>query len=586
MGRRGPLYANCPYCRVHLDVLRCPVGVPTMEVNVNEPEPLLRGYLSGAMSRRAFFAKALALGISAPSAAALLAACGTSSGPASAPAPTRARTADLQAIIRMAAGEDQWPVQGTGAKSTTFAYPLNVNVYEPLIYLASDFRLQPGLALSWELIPPSTWRFHLRQGVKFHDGSAMTADDVVWTWGKRQHLGKTLGTVSSTLGPNSVRKVDDFTVDFVPVIPNLRLPEQIVHPEGAIVPNGKNFDSSPPVGSGPFQVVSYTPNQSVTLNRFEQYWGTKPSAHQMAIRFLSDDQTRVQALQSGQVDFVLDIPPQSVATVKNTRGFHVVSAKAGENQLIYIDKKGNKPHDLGAEIAVRQAVSMSIDRNAYVSTAFDGNADPGRLMAPAAILGPYANLVAPVPHDPQKAGQVLDAAGWKMGANGIRTRGGRTLSLDLIGWAAVTPLSFQFLQSEMKQVGIQANIMAAADTPTYNNYYKSGAFDLDLEIPNQNDGNPAFLPVLRMYSKNPGTADFAPGTAFDQLAVTALDATTVGAVQQASAQMQQMLINQDYIVVPVAGVRRLYAMISQVNLSDPHPSQTNQLWTSLVKYTT
>jgi peptide/nickel transport system substrate-binding protein len=486
----------------------------------------------------------------------------------------------------MAAGEDQWPVQGTGPKSTTFAYPLNVNVYEPLIYLASDFSLQPGLALSWELIAPSTWRFHLRRGVKFHDGSSMTADDVVWTWGKRQQQGMTLGTVSATLGPNSVQKVDDYTVDFVTVTPNLRLPEQIVHPEGAIVPNGKNFDSSPPVGTGPFQVADYSPNQSVTLNRFEQYWGTKPKARQLAVRFLADDATRVQALQSGQVDFILDIPPQSVSTVKSTPQYHVVSAKAGENQLIYIDKSGQPPHDLGADPAIRQAVSMSIDRNAYVSTAFDGNADPGRWMAPQALLGPYANLVASVPYDPKTAGRVLDAAGWQMGSTGIRNKGGRTLTLDLIGWAAVTPLSFQFLQSEMKQVGIQANIKAAPDTPTYNSYYKGGSFDLDLEIPNQNDGNPAFLPVLRMYSKNTGTAKFAPGAAFDQLAQTALNATTAATVQKASAQMQQMLITQDYIVVPVAGVRRLYAMTSQVDLTDPHPSQTNQLWTSLVKYAT
>lgn len=555
-------------------------GVADMDEHANESSTLLEQALRGEISRRSFISRALALGIAAPSAAALLAACGSSpgGGPSS-------RSADLLATVRMAAGEDQWPVQGTGAKSTTFAYPLNVNVYEPLIYLASDYTLKPGLASSWQLIAPTTWRFHLRRGVKFHDGTPFTADDVIWTWKTRQQLGKTLGTVTSTLGPDSVRKVDDFTVDFVPVVPNLRLPEQIVHPEGAIVPNGKDFDSSPPVGSGPFKVLSYAPGQSVSLQRFEGYWGRKPSARQLAVRFLPDDQTRVQALQSGQVDFILDIPPPSVAAVKANPQFHVVASKAGENQLIYIDKSGQPPHDLGADPAVRQAVSLSLDRVAYVSTAFDGNADPGRWMAPKSVLGPYADLVAPVPYDPRKAGTVLDGAGWQVGPGGIRAKAGRPLSLDLIGWAAVTPVSFQFLQAQMRQVGIQANIKAAPDTPTYNNYYKSGAFDLDLEIPNQNDGNPAFLPVLRMYSKNPNTQKFAPGGQFDVLAMAALSSTTTAGVQKASAQMQQMLINQDYIVVPVAGVRRLYAMTAKVDLTDPHPSQTNQVWTSLVKYT-
>ncbi|MGH9076193.1 MAG: ABC transporter substrate-binding protein [Acidimicrobiales bacterium] len=542
---------------------------------------LTDAFLAGRVTRRRFLARAVALGVAAPVAAAVASACGSSTTPGAAPK----RVANLQATLRMAAGEDQWPVQGTGPKSTTFAYPLNVNVYEPLVYLASDYTLQPGVATSWELIPPSTWRFHIRQGIKFHDGSPLTADDVVWTWGQRQQQGKTLSTVTSTLGPSSVQKVDDFTVDFVPVTPNLRLPEQIVHPEGAIVPNGKDFDSSPPVGSGPYRVVSYAPSQSVTLERFDQYWGARPSVRQLQVSFLPDDQTRVQALQAGQADFILDIPAQSVRSVKANPQFHVVAAKPGQNQLIYVNKSGNPPHDICADPAVRQAVSMALDRNAYVATAFDGNADPGHWMCPESLLGSSASLVKPVAYDAKGAGQVLDAAGWQAGAGGARAKAGRPLTLDLIGWAAVTPVSFQFLQSQLMAVGIGVNIKAAADTPTYSNYYKSVAFDLDLEIPNQNDGNPAFLPVLRMYSKNPNTQNFAPGGMFDTYATDALQATDASGVQMASAQMQAELIDRDYIVVPVAGVPRLYAMTAKVDLTDPHPSQTNQSWTSLVSYT-
>ncbi len=103
------------------------------------------------------------------------------------------------------------------------------------------------MAERWELVNDAkTWRFHLRRGVQFHDGRPFGADDVVWTWGVRQLEGKTLGTVANTLGPESVRKVDDFTVDFTPTVANLRIPEQIVHPEGAIVPKGNHNDSTPP----------------------------------------------------------------------------------------------------------------------------------------------------------------------------------------------------------------------------------------------------------------------------------------------------------------------------------------------------
>ncbi|HET9050390.1 MAG TPA: ABC transporter substrate-binding protein, partial [Candidatus Dormibacteraeota bacterium] len=206
---------------------------------------LVDAYESGVITRRSFIRSLLALGVSTGLAVELLAACGSTSsssgsqGVSSSASP--AGTPDLNATINMAYSEEDWTVNGTGVKSTTFAYQLNMNVYEPLIYLASDYTLKPGLAESWEFIQPGTWRFHLRKGVKFHDGSPFSADDVVWTWGARQQQGKTLGTVANTLGPNSVVKVDDYTVDFIPVTPNFRVPQQIVHPEGAIVPKGKNF---------------------------------------------------------------------------------------------------------------------------------------------------------------------------------------------------------------------------------------------------------------------------------------------------------------------------------------------------------
>lgn len=484
------------------------------------------------------------------------------------------------ATIRIAAGEDTWPIQGQGAKSTTFAYPLNVNVYEPLIYLASDYTLKPGLAESWELIQPATWRFHLRRGATFHDGRAFTADDVMWTWAERQLKGQTLSTVTSTLGPDSVKKVDDFTVDFTPRTPNLRLPEQIVHPEGAIVERGKDFETLPDGGTGPFRVTEYHPGQTADLDRYDGYWGAKPKVKRMAVRFLPDPQTRVQALRSGQVDFVVDVAPTEVRSLASG-GYRIVKARPGKNQLIYINKQGRAPHELGADLAVRQAVSLAIDRRAYVSTVFEGNADPGRWMAPQSVLGKAADTVKPVPFDLARAQSVLDQAGWAKGPDGIRARAGRRLTLSMIGPPEITSVAFQFLQAQFRKAGIDSDFRVAADTATYQNYYRNSDFDLDIEPPNQNDGNPAFLPVLRMYSKNSGTERFAPGGEFDEWAAKAQSATSREDVQNDSAQMMRILIDELYIVSPLAGVQRIYAMRSAVAFTDPHPSQTNQTWSSL-----
>lgn len=523
----------------------------------------------------------------------LLAACGGSQAPEGVGVATPAggnagqqpaiADGDPEAEVRIAASEDTWTEEGEGAESTTFAYPLNVNVYESLIILGSDYSLQPGLAEKWELLPPNTWRFHLRRGVKFHDGSDFNADDVVWSWGKRQVEGKALSTVANTLGPDSVKKVDDYTVDFTPAETNLRLSEQIVHPSGSIVPEGKHLDSKPPVGTGPFKVVEYKPDQSVMLERYDGYWGEKPKSKRLAVRFLPDPQTRMKALMAGEVDLVMDASAEAIPSLEKDDRFRVVRSNPGRNQLIYINKTGKAPYDLGADKSIRQAVSLAIDREAYVDTVFEGNAEPGRWMAPESVLGQHADVVQPVSYDPQKARDVLDAAAWRAGADGIRVKDGRRLSLVLIGWAEVTPAAFQFIQAQLKDVGIEVNIKRAPDQATYRNYYKNTEFDLDLEVPNQNDGNPAFLPVLRMYSKYEGTERFAPGGEFDIQAEKALGATTRDEVQRASAEMMRLLINEGFIVVPLAGVYRIYAMTKDVDLVDPHPSQTNQRWTSLVK---
>lgn len=510
---------------------------------------------------------------------ALAAACGGRQ----ASRPSDRASTDPEAEVRMAAAEDTWPAEGEGIQSRHFAYPLNVNVYEPLIYLGPDYTLRPGLAERWELLPPNTWRFHLRRGVKFHDGRPFTADDVMWSWAERQMKATILTTVVNTLGPDSVTKVDDFTVDFTPKVPNLRLPEQIVHPNGVIVPRGNNNDSSPPIGTGPFKLVEYRRGERVVVERFDEYWGERPKVKRLNIRFLPDPQTRIEALRAGEVDFVVDLPADATRSVEANRSFRVVRSKPGRNQLIYINKTGQPPYDLGADKAVRQAVSLAVNRRAYVDTVFEGNAEPGRWMAPRPVLGNHAVIVGELGYDAKSARSILEQAGWAPGPDGIRVKGGRPLSLALIAWAEVSDTAFRFIQAQLKEIGVDVVIKRAPDQATYQNLYRNTEFDLDLEVPNQNDGNPAFLPVLRMYTKSTGTERFAPGGEFDSWAEKALAATTTDEVQQASAQMMRILVNDEVIVVPLAGVFRIYGMRASVNLPDPHPSQTNQVWIGLTK---
>lgn len=528
--------------------------------------------------RRKLIALALVLGVVAG-------ACGGGDDDGDQAAPSG--SANVDATVRVAANEDQWTVNGTGAKATHFMYVHNMNVYEPLVYLGSDYSLKPGLAERWQLQDDGkTWRFFLRRGVTFHDGTPFTADDVVWTWGRRQADGRTLPTVANTLhptngfNPDAVKKVDDFTVDMTPIQPNLRIPEQIVHPEGAIVKNGTHNDTAPYAGTGPFKYVSYAEKQSAVFERNDGYWGDKPKVKRMEIRFIPDPVARLQALKSGQADFLIDLPADATASLETDPNYRVVRSQAGRNHLIYVNIT---PGRITADKTIREAVAYSLDRQAYVDVVLEGNGEPGRWMAPRSVLGPAAEQVAPVTRDLGRARKVLDDAGWRPGPDGIRTKGDQRLRMILLGQQEVPETALTVIQANLKDAGIDVEIKKTPDVATRNALYNQGKgdFDLDLEPPNQNDGNPAFLPVLRMYSKNANTAQFAPGGAFDAEAEKALAAKTAPEAQAASARMMKILLNDEYIVDALAGAFRIYGMTKNVTFGDPHPSFTNQTWASL-----
>lgn len=457
--------------------------------------------------------------------------------------------------LRVAVGEDIWPLTGRGPSSKAFAAgDVNVNVYEPLVVLGPDYTVRPGLAERWELVEPTTWRFSLRPGVRFHDGRPFGADDVVWSW-SRQFL-----PTAVTRNLSAVHKVDDLTVDFLLTAPNLRLPEQLVHPEGPIVPRNGHSDDQPPVGTGPYKVVEYVPRQRVVVERYDGYWGEKAQVERVTFVFMPEPAERVEAIAAGDVDVASVAPfvavPPSVRVVRSTPGML--------HQLTF-HPTASPPSDVTAEVAVRQAVALALDRPRYVAEVLGGNGEPGRWLFPPVALGPPASVVAPPVLDPAAARAVLDGAGWRPGGDGVRAKGGRRLTLTAIGGPNVPEAGLRFLQTQLAAVGIEVAVKKASDTVTYEEY-RDRAYDLDLTAPNQNDANPAFL---------------VTGRATDAQVQEFLAAPTREDVQRLAAAVTQAVVNEEYRVVPLAVVSRAYGLRDGVDLAVAHPSGINQPWTAL-----
>lgn len=464
-------------------------------------------------------------------------------------------------------------------------YPLNVNIFESLVRLAPDYSVQPMLAESWELIEPNTFRFTLRQGVTFHDGTPFTAEAVKWSMDRLASVGAGGVTEESTV------IVDDYTVEITPASENRRFVEQLVHPSrGSIVAPGTE-PAEARIGTGPFREVEYVADDRYVVEAYDGYWGEAPAVGGITFRFYPDATSRVLALQAGEVDMIAAVPRESVAELEGG-GFPVITSGVGAYSAFYVNIHGMAPYDLGQDPAIREALALAVDKAAIVDGFWQGNAEPGVSIVPPAILGGQAELVSGTPFDPEAAKALLDGAGWVAGADGIREKDGRRLSLEMVvGYpdAAVHGQLPEFLQAQLAEIGVEVKLVVTPDTGAYEALLQQGAGDLWVETGSQNDANPCFLPDLLFASPDPaGDAEtnmygnaFAPGEAFDGFIAECRTAPSTEEVQVAAASAMRLLVDDEFVVVPISGVYRIYAAREGVTGFEPHPSGVNQRWTSI-----
>lgn len=457
-------------------------------------------------------------------------------------------------------------------------YPLNAGICEPLVRLNADFALAPALATRWEYRGDNTYRFILRNDVRFHDGSRLDAS----TARRSLELGIDDRTQYSFLSRESIRVIDDTTLDIRPSIPNLRVLEQVVHPTYGIVAKAGQ-PSTHPVCTGAFRFAEYVPNRHLSMVRNDTYWGPKAKLDRVTFRFIPDDNTRALALRAGEVDLIVDVNQTLVAGLKATPGITISTAPTGAVMLIYIVTNGKPPHTRMSELAVRRAVALAIDRKSLVERVMDGYATEINTVSPPLVLGKYPGLVRGIPHNVQEAERLLDSAGWKLAGGRVRSRNGVRLRLSLITQpGAVDRAVSQYIQAQLARVGIEVTV-EDLDAGAYTDRLNSGKFDLDIEVPNQNDANPAFLLALRWYSRsNVRSAAFTRASArFDSLIDEALASADRDTTQRKAAEAMHVLVDQDVAAIPLAGIYRIYAMNSKVKDFDAHPSRITQSWTSV-----
>jgi len=308
-------------------------------------------------------------------------------------------------------------------------------IFDTLISRDENFVIGPSLALSWTAVKPTVWRFTLRPGVKFHDGSKFGADDVVFNVDRA--LAPTSAARFNLPNVTGARKVDDLTVDIVtsaptPVLPialsNLRLMSKAwAKKHNAEKPQNfqgkeETFASRNANGTGPFMLKEWSPDVRTVLVANPNYWGPHGNVSEAQYLVVGSSATRLAGLISGEIDFLVDPATQDVERLERTPGVKVITGigratqflgfDQSRDRLLYGDAGGKNPFK---DLRVRQAVRFAIDTNALQSKVMRNLGVAGSSLYTPAIEGYDPSFDRPPTYDPERSRMLLKQAGYPDG---------------------------------------------------------------------------------------------------------------------------------------------------------------------------
>ncbi|CAG1018034.1 Heme-binding protein A [Burkholderiaceae bacterium] len=323
------------------------------------------------------------------------------------------------------------------SQNESFTNAMNGQVYEFLVARDKKLNIAPSLATEWKQDGPMKWTFKLRQGVKFHDGRPFTADDVVFSINRAREKTSQISNYANALG--EPKKIDDFTVEFnlaqfnpiflehlntVYIMSKSWCEEHKVTKPQDFTNKEETYAARNANGTGPFMLVSRQPDVKTVLKRNPNYWGKiEGNVQEVVYTPIASAPTRVAALVSGEVDFILDPPPPDLERLRKTPGVKVIEGvenrvifigmDQARDELLYSNVKGKNPFK---DVRVRRAMYQAIDINTIKTKLMNGQALPTGAVVPSP-LGSFndPDVEKRLPFDLAAARRLMAEAGYPQG---------------------------------------------------------------------------------------------------------------------------------------------------------------------------
>ncbi len=323
-------------------------------------------------------------------------------------------------------------------------------IFDGLTFVDDDKVTYPLLATEWTLTSPTTWVVKLRQGVTFHNGAAWNADSFIANIDailsdpvvSKQQASRQLNTMASG------KKIDDYTVEVTTKAPDPVFPKRLhimrVHEPKAWADMGPEGFSRNPVGAGSYKVVEWSADR-VRATAYENAW-RKPKMKNIDITVIPEIATRVQALNSGQVDIAWALDNSAIPLIDNAGNKVVLSLRHDTLNLILLHQKKESPV---SDIRVRQALNYAYDKEAFVREVMGGITKTSGQPSDSSSAG-YFEDIKPYPYDPEKAKQLLAEAGFPNGFD---------MKVELVTSSGEFGDTFQAMAQDFKKVGVNVELV-------------------------------------------------------------------------------------------------------------------------------
>jgi peptide/nickel transport system substrate-binding protein len=438
------------------DVLRMALGVSAVLLaEACGPTP------SGSTSQPATSAPATTAPAKPTAAAAAQPTQAAAAGAGAQPTQAQAQPTQAQAqarrggLLRVGLDVDADTLDPRLTKNTS-GFRIKELAFNGLVAIGPDYTPVADLAEKWDNPDDKTWVFHLRPGVKFHDGSDLTASDVKFTYDSVLDQAFASPFRAFYLSVDNVEATDKNTVTFTlktPFAPFLSYMDLAIVPQAAVQKLGADFGTKP-VGTGPFKVDRWATGDTIELSANDSYFGGRANLDRVRVKVVPDNSGRVVGLESGDLDFVQSpVSPQDVSRVQTAAKLKVDRTPAAGYTYVNL----NCADPILADKKVRQALSHLVNKQQIIDTIYKGIGKPANgPIVPG--MWAYSADVPSYDYNPDKAKQLLEEAGWKAGADGMRSKDGQKLSLTVRTHSEDPDRKqlIQVLQSEFQKVGIEA----------------------------------------------------------------------------------------------------------------------------------